>query len=147
MKQPQSGAFYFKIYNNHMENTNHLSADEIKTIKQELEDRKVKILSDLQNIGKEESAGQEGDFKTSFPEYGDKDDENAQEINEYSTNLATEHVLEGTIKDINQALERIEKGTYGICKYCGEEIGKKRMIARPVASSCIACKTKIQESN
>jgi len=141
------GAFYFKIYNNHMENKNLLSAEEIKNIKQELEDRKLKIIKDLQNIGKEENTGQEGDFKTSFPEYGDKDDENAQEINEYSTNLATEQVLESTIKDINQALERIDKGTYGICKYCGEAIGKKRMIARPVASSCIACKTKIQESN
>lgn len=130
-----------------METNNSLSKEEIKEIKEDLIKRKEQILNDLKNIGEKEKNGSEEDYKTSFPEYGDKDDENAQEITEYSTNLATEHVLEGTIKDINLALKRIEEGTYGICKYCGEEIGKKRMIARPVASSCVACKTKIQESN
>lgn len=139
-------AFYFNIYNKRMETNNSLSKEEIKGIKEELIKRKEQILSDLKNIGEKEKDGSEEDYKTSFPEYGDKDDENAQEITEYSKNLATEQVLESTIKDINSALDRIDKGTYGICKYCGEEIGRKRMLARPVASSCVACKTKIQES-
>jgi RNA polymerase-binding protein DksA len=82
-----------------------------------------------------------------FPEYGDKPDENAQEISDYTTNIATEKVLEKTLEDINKALERIEKGTYGICKYCGREIDQKRLVARPVASSCIACKTELQEND
>jgi len=129
-----------------MEKINQLNKDEVAEIKESLLKRKELILGDLRNIGEKENTGSDEDYKTSFPEYGDKDDENAQEINEYSTNLATEQVLERTLKDINSSLERIENGTYGICKYCGEPIGKKRMQARPVASSCIACKTKIQES-
>ena len=77
---------------------------------------------------------------------GDKIDENAQEISEYTTNLATEKILESTLRDIEAALERIEKGTYGICKYCGQEIGKERMLARPVASACVECKTRLQSA-
>lgn len=130
-----------------MGNNSALSEEEIKEIKEDLLKRKEQILKDLNTVSEKENTESGEDFKATFPEYGDKDDENAQEINEYSTNLATEQVLEKTIKDINIALDRIEKGSYGVCKYCGEPIGKKRMVARPVASSCIECKTRIQESS
>jgi len=116
-----------------------LSKEEIAKIKEELLERKNKIIEDLKDITEENGGG-----KVKFPEYGDKNDENAQEIGEYSTNLATDKVLESTLKDINSALERIENGTYGVCKYCGNYIAKKRLLARPVASACIACKTKLQ---
>lgn len=46
------------------------------------------------------------------------------------------------IKKIKKALERIEDGTYGICEECGEEIGVKRLEARPVATLCIECKAR-----
>jgi DnaK suppressor protein len=42
---------------------------------------------------------------------------------------------------IDEALERIENGTFGICDHCGSEIGVKRLIARPVVTLCINCKT------
>ena len=41
---------------------------------------------------------------------------------------------------IEDALNRIEDGTFGMCEECGEEIGIKRLRARPVASCCIECK-------
>ena len=46
------------------------------------------------------------------------------------------------IAKIKEALERIEKGTYGICEVCGEEISEARLKARPVTTLCIDCKTK-----
>ncbi len=42
---------------------------------------------------------------------------------------------------IDEALERIEEGTFGICDDCGEEIGEARLKARPVTTQCIDCKT------
>jgi DnaK suppressor protein len=42
---------------------------------------------------------------------------------------------------IEAALERIKDGTFGECEGCGEEIGLKRLEARPVTSLCIDCKT------
>ncbi len=115
----------------------------IKEIKKDLLARKEQIIKDLEDIAKSDDHEADG-VAAKFPEYGDKADENAQEINEYSTNLATEHVLEKALKDINGALKRIEDGTYGICKYCGEPIDIKRLKARPVASACVPCKTKLQ---
>ncbi len=46
---------------------------------------------------------------------------------------------------IDQALERIDKGTFGICEECGQTIGLKRLEARPVTTMCIECKTDQEE--
>ncbi|MBW1740134.1 MAG: RNA polymerase-binding protein DksA [Deltaproteobacteria bacterium] len=48
------------------------------------------------------------------------------------------------IMKIQEALERIENGTYGICETCGSEISIKRLKARPVTTQCIDCKTKAE---
>ncbi len=50
------------------------------------------------------------------------------------------------IKKIDEALSRIEKGTYGICEECGCDIEDKRLQARPVATLCIACKEEQEEA-
>ena len=44
------------------------------------------------------------------------------------------------IKKINEALDQIEAGTYGVCAECSEKINVERLKARPVAPLCIACK-------
>ncbi len=45
------------------------------------------------------------------------------------------------LSEIERALEKIDQGkTFGECENCGDEIGVKRLLARPVASLCIACK-------
>ena len=41
---------------------------------------------------------------------------------------------------IQEALRRLEEGEYGVCESCGEEIGIKRLEARPVSELCIRCK-------
>lgn len=121
-----------------------LDKETINNIKEDLLKRKKNIEEELKELlgNKDKEEGN----KVKFPDFGDKTDENAQEIGEYSTNLATEKVLRSSLRDINNALDRIKDGTYGICKYCHEPIGKKRMLARPVASACVKCKTKLQNS-
>ena len=49
------------------------------------------------------------------------------------------------LSKIDEAIARIDDGSYGICEDCGEEIGLKRLEARPVTMLCIDCKT-IQET-
>lgn len=49
------------------------------------------------------------------------------------------------LSKIDEAIARIEDSTYGICEDCGEEIGLKRLEARPVTTLCIDCKT-LQET-
>jgi DnaK suppressor protein len=46
------------------------------------------------------------------------------------------------LQAIEEALGRIEKGTYGICRDCGEPIPDPRLKAIPWTRVCIACKEK-----
>lgn len=117
----------------------------IEQIKKELLEQKKQIEEDLAAFTKTDSHDKD-DHRTQFPDYGDKSDENVQEVGEYTTNLATEKILEKSLRDINESLARIEKGTYGVCKYCGKEIGEGRLLARPVSSACIACKNELQKN-
>lgn len=50
-----------------------------------------------------------------------------------------------SLKDIDNALDRIAKGTYGICEECEEKISEKRLEAKPVARYCINCKRQMEE--
>ena len=50
------------------------------------------------------------------------------------------------LNKVKQALKRIEENEYPYCEICGEEIGEKRLRARPVATLCIECKEE-QERN
>ena len=50
------------------------------------------------------------------------------------------------INKIDQALKRIKDGTYGFCEETGEPIGLKRLIARPVATLCIAAQEKHEKN-
>ena len=43
------------------------------------------------------------------------------------------------LNEVQDALSRIEEGTYGICVGCEENINPKRLVAVPWASSCIVC--------
>jgi len=45
------------------------------------------------------------------------------------------------LKKIDEALERMNAATYGICERCSEDIPYKRLKARPVTTLCIECKT------
>jgi len=46
------------------------------------------------------------------------------------------------ILKMQEAIKRIEDGTFGICESCGGPISEKRLMARPVTTLCIDCKTK-----
>lgn len=125
-------------------NLKHSDLDQemLNQIKADLLVEKKKIMEELNGVT---NSSQEAEkHETKFPEYGDKPDENAQEIDGYTTNLATEKILEDSLRDIDNALARIEQGSYGICKYCQKEINPKRLLARPVASACVECKSKLQ---
>lgn len=45
---------------------------------------------------------------------------------------------------IELALNRIEDGEFGVCEVCGEDISINRMLARPVTTHCIDCKTRME---
>jgi DnaK suppressor protein len=45
---------------------------------------------------------------------------------------------------INEALEKLKEGTYGICEECGDKIGHGRLKVMPLAKYCVNCQSKIE---
>lgn len=117
-----------------------MSSDFVQKIKALLEQEKTRLEKELTNFAHRNPKAAEADFVADFPDIGDRDDENASEVAQFSDNLSLEDELEKALRDVESALELIEKGTYGICKYCGQQIDERRLIARPTSSSCIQCK-------
>ena len=115
----------------------------LAAIKKSLEIRRDNINDELGKITKEDKYEHEA-HKAIFPEYGDKSDENANEIATFTDNLSLGKSLEDTLRDIESALDRIKKGTYGICKYCKEPIRKERIKIRPISSAFITCKKRLK---
>lgn len=110
-----------------------------------LEDIKKKLLEDKARLIKELSRFSEkdetlkNDFDTLFPDFGRKEEENALEVTSYSDNLPVEHSLELKLKDINDALEKIKKGSYGACEECGKKIDEERLKILSTARFCVEC--------
>ena len=110
-----------------------------------IDEMKERLLSDKEELEKklgkmEGGVGEEHTDESVFPEYGDEEDDNVHEIDGF---LVNQNVLEDykkRLRDVNAALERMKKGTYGICKYTNEKIEEGRLRARPTSSSSVAAK-------
>ena len=49
------------------------------------------------------------------------------------------------ISKVDEALKRLDDGSFGTCELCGELISAKRLEVRPVTTCCIECKTEEEE--
>jgi DnaK suppressor protein len=88
----------------------------------------------LQEAGRTVSGMNE--LKENFPEPADR----AALESERNATLRIRDRERKLLSKIEEALERIEGGTYGVCEECGEAIGVERLKARPVTTLCIDCK-------
>ena len=78
--------------------------------------------------------------------------ENLPDLGDQATAVADQNFMlrlkereQKLLKKIDEALDRIAQGTFGVCESCGGEISFKRLKARPVTTLCIECKTKQEE--
>jgi len=113
--------------------------EELKAeLRAKLEGEKKKLEKELGNIA--DPTETPGNFETRFDEIGTDKDDNATEVEAYADNLAVETSLENQLKEVRDALKRMEDGTYGICEKCNEEIDVERLKIYPAARVCINCK-------
>ncbi len=120
-----------------------IAPEKLTEITKKLFDEKKRLEAELA-LFTQRNVHNRDDYSAKFPDIGTKDDENAAEVSMYSDNLTLERTMEGDLKDVNKALARIEKGTYGTCRYCEAEIPLARLLIRPVSASCVACKEKFK---
>lgn len=58
--------------------------------------------------------------------------------------LLLEHDEEIICREVTKALERVERGDYGICQECGEPIGLPRLEVMPYTPYCVGCERKVE---
>ncbi len=75
-----------------------------------------------------------------------------QDIGDEAANIYNKQILLSLnenerlrLKEVDESLDRIENGTYGICEECGGPISLKRLEVRPVAKYCVPCLTKLEK--
>lgn len=123
-----------------VKNKANIDVKTLAELKAALLDKRAKVTAQLELIAGK-SKDLKGDFDTKFDEVGDRPEENASEVEMYEDNLGVEHTLEKDLADINEALIKMDKGTYGLCSNCGktQTIDIKRLKAFPEAKTCIKC--------
>lgn len=92
-----------------------------------------------------------GDIQASIDAVAEEVHPVGEDTKEPSEGLDKELVLEGNEETIyhavNEALQRIEAGTFGRCTGCGKTIPKARLDAIPYAEYCVDCERKSEEES
>jgi DnaK suppressor protein len=93
-----------------------------------------------------------GEVRQIFESSKEMGQDGIQDIGDEAANIYNKQILlsltesERTrLQEVDEALDRIDAGTYGICEECGEPIGLKRLEVRPVAKYCVPCLTKMEK--
>jgi len=116
----------------------------INELKGKLEKEKMAIEKQLKRFAKKNKKLPD-DWNTIFPKFDGGEsggaglEKAADEVEEYETLLPIEYTLETKLRDINLALEKIEKGKYGPCEKCGKKILIDRLKVFPEARFCLKC--------
>ncbi|MFZ2187319.1 MAG: TraR/DksA C4-type zinc finger protein [Candidatus Moraniibacteriota bacterium] len=114
-----------------------MSLDEntLIALKEKLLQEKTHLEAELSVFAK--PTGIPGGYETQMEEIGTDLEDNATEVEGYVDNLGLETNLEAQLKDVNDALDKMGKGTYGICENTGQEISVDRLKAYPAARTAI----------
>lgn len=110
-----------------------ISQETLEKVKKMLLEEKAKILRKLQKNMEEVNSH--------------RDERNVGDEVDSAVSLEMENLMNALsgmeaarLRQIEDALRRIEEGTYGYCRECGEPIEEGRLLAKPFATLCISCK-------
>jgi DnaK suppressor protein len=108
-----------------------------------LEEIRTLLVNELARIEKELANFSHRDpekAENAMSDAGADEGESAERIAQLGDDLSLEEELNKAVKDVEGALKALEKGEYGMCKYCKQSIDEARLRIRPTSTSCVACK-------
>jgi RNA polymerase-binding transcription factor DksA len=119
-------------------------SEELGLIRQTLQGLRARLRGDLDQMTDEalgrENGGGTGNLSNVPLHMADLGTDNYDQ--EFTLGLIENE--QGTLELVNEALSRMEKGTYGLCALCSEPISKPRLQAIPYAKHCIRCARKVE---
>lgn len=112
-----------------------MNKKDIEIFKKRLLEEKAELEGELAGVGKSDTASAGGWDATSGGIEVDSADDNevADKFEELEENAGIADKLESQLREVKAALERVEKGTYGICERCSKPIERDRLEANPSA--------------
>jgi RNA polymerase-binding protein DksA len=110
----------------------------IDDLRRRLDDERTNVIGQLRDMGVDPETGNPSsvEFEQGFADSGQAAAEKARVLS------MAEGLIE-TLHEVEAALDRMTKGTYGRCESCGAEIPAERLDARPVAWLCLDCKQRL----
>lgn len=123
-----------------------LPSKDLETLRRLLEERRKHLQGTVQQLG-EKTIGtnpttQAGDVSSIPVHMADV----GSEVFEHDLNLGLVEKESAELVAIDEALRRIESGTFGRCERCRRPIGRDRLMAIPHARLCIDCKRKEEDA-
>lgn len=107
--------------------------------KQKLEEEKAALMAELGSLGKRDAKSHE--WEATIEEAGTENadmNSSADRFEDFEEKSALITPLEAKLTQVENALGRIEKGTFGKCRVCHAPIEEARLNANPAAETCIA---------
>ena len=114
------------------EGEEYMNGDQLKHFRGLLLAWKVELMEKV-----DETVHHMQDESGNIPDPNDR----ASQESDFTMELRTRDRERKLIKKIESSIKHLDDGEYGFCDNCGEEIGIRRLEARPTAEKCIDCKT------
>jgi len=106
--------------------------------KQKLEEEKKTLTEQLATLGKRDPKSHEWEATSETADVDNADaNTNADRFEDFEEKSALITPLEGRLTQVENALAKIEAGTYGTCRVCGNPIEENRLAANPAAETCM----------
>jgi len=121
-----------------------VSGDEMEKFREQLLAEQVRLEEELQEIEKRAAHVDESDRATELSSYEDHPADLASETFEREKDLAIGESVQHTLHKVINALEKLDRGTYGRCDACARPIKKARLRALPFATLCVECQARLE---
>ena len=115
---------------------------DLKYFEELIQGKRAKILRELEHFKDTTLSGTVRDQAGDLSAYSDHIPDRATDATEREKAFMFASKEGRYLHHLNEALDRIESGTFGVCRTCGQEISKARLEAVPHATQCIQCKSR-----
>ncbi len=120
------------------------SREELEKFRELLLAERERLEAELEEIESRAAGLDESERANEVSAYDDHPADLASETFEREKDLAIRESVESMIHKVINALEKIDRGTYGMCDACGRAIKKARLKALPFATLCLDCQDRLE---
>ena len=120
-----------------------LSVEQQDIFRARLTQERARIQADLSSLDAE-VATLGKDQQTEGGSTGNHMADGATDIAEQDRDMALIGTLQERQREVDQALERLQQGSYGVCERCGKPIPAERLEVRPFSILCVDCQSKVE---